>query len=67
MGQLSLLLLLFLFYRILFLEIKKIIKRFAGMDVNKDGYITIGNFADYLRVPQDLCSKAVFSLFDPVC
>lgn len=45
---------------------KKWLNRFIAMDRDKDGFIKLGDFARFLRVPNDACLRAVFNSADKV-
>ena len=49
-----------------FKTMKKWLHRFVAMDSDKDGFIKLGDFARFLRVPNDACLQAVFNSADKV-
>ena len=49
-----------------FRAMKKWLLRFIAMDRDKDGFIKLGDFTKFLRVPNDACVKAVFTSADKV-
>ncbi len=42
-------------------EMKQYLTRFAVIDSNKNGYITVKDLSAFLNVSQDVCLKAVFN------
>ena len=49
-----------------FRAMKKWLHRFIAMDGDKDGFIRLGDFTKFLRVPDDARVKAVFASADKV-
>ena len=45
---------------------KKYLSRFADIDRDKDGLITVEDMVLYLRVPQDAYTESVFKSLRPV-
>ena len=45
---------------------KKWLHRFIAMDSDKDGFIKLGDFAEFLRVPSNSCVQSVFDSADKV-
>ena len=41
-------------------EMKRYLTRFASIDQDKDGYITINDLSSFLKVPEDSCLQATF-------
>ena len=39
---------------------KKWLRRFAAIDRDKNGFITVEDFAKFLHLPNDACLQAVF-------
>ena len=44
-----------------FKTIKKWLRRFAAMDGDKDGFVTLEDFAHFLQLPNDASLQAVFT------
>ena len=40
---------------------KKWLRRFAAIDRDKNGFITVEDFAKFLHLPNDACLQAVFT------
>lgn len=49
-----------------FRSMKNWLRRFIAMDNDKDGFIRLRDFAEFLRVPNDACVQAVFNSADKV-
>ena len=47
-------------------QLKKLLRRFARIDSNKDGLISIEDLAMFLKVPHDACLQSVFDSIDVV-
>ena len=54
------------FYRINLDHAKEQVAKFASMDSNKDGSVTIQEFADYYRLPLSTPVRELFSVYDKV-
>ena len=47
-------------------QMKKLLRRFAQIDRNKDGLISVEDLSYFLRVHQDSCFNALFDKLDTV-
>ena len=56
----------FILYRISLSQLRKLMKRFAQMDGNKDGLVSSEDLARFLRMPDDARLQSVFSVLDKV-
>ena len=45
-------------------EVRDFLTRFASIDSDKDGFITIMDMASFLSVPNDACLQALFKTDD---
>lgn len=51
-------------FNIRYEQLKKLLRRFARIDSNKDGLISIEDLAVFLKVPHDACLQSVFDTID---
>ena len=45
---------------------KKLLRRFANADINKDGLITCSDLSAYLQISKDICYTSLFNKLDIV-
>ena len=55
-----------LYNSITYIQVEYLLKRFANIDTNKDGMISVEDLAVFLKVPHDNCLQSVFNSFDTV-
>ena len=53
-------------YRMSLDHIKEQVAKFATMDANKDGVVTLQEFADFYRLPLSIPVKELFAVYDRV-
>ena len=56
----------FFYCSIRYEQLKTLLRRFARIDSNKDGLISIEDLAVFLKVPHDACLQSVFDTIDVV-